>query len=97
MTCQNGHKAYLRQIMAMIKALGRPLSDRRWKMKMEDERNVGAHIPAGLVVGCKKVREFVPNVRLARFQRESLPSRLGFSVAEGVVEVDADASLDGEA
>lgn len=35
-------------------------------------------IPAGLVVGCKKVKEFVPKVRLARFHRESLPSRLVF-------------------
>lgn len=51
-------------------------------------------VPAGLVVGCKKVKELVPSVRLARFHRESLPSRLGFS---GGGEVEAEASSDGEA
>ena len=30
-------------------------------------------VPAGLVVGCRKVKELVPKVRLARFHRESLP------------------------
>lgn len=30
-----------------------------------------------LPCGCKKVNELVPNVRLARFQRESLPSLRG--------------------
>lgn len=50
--------------------------------------------PAGLVVGCKKVKEFVPKVRLARFQRESLPSRLGFPKGG---EIEADVSSNGEA
>ena len=52
-------------------------------------------VPAGLVVGCKKVKELVPKVRLARFHRESLPSRLGLSGGE--VEAEGDASSDGEA
>lgn len=52
-----------------------------------------SNVPAGLVVGCKKVKELVPKVRLARFHRESLPSRLGFSGGE----FEAEASSDGEA
>lgn len=58
------------------------------------ERLCVSDVPAGLVVGCKKVKELVPRVRLARFHRESLPSRLGFSGGE---EVEAEASSDGEA
>lgn len=34
-------------------------------------------LPVGLLTGCRKVRELVPRVRRARFQRESLPSLLG--------------------
>ena len=52
------------------------------------------NIPAGLVVGCKKVRELVPKVRLARFHRESLPSRFGLP---GGGEIEAEVSSDGEA
>ena len=52
-------------------------------------------VPAGLVVGCRKVKELVPKVRLARFHRESLPSRLGFP-GGGEVEAEAEASSDGE-
>lgn len=51
-------------------------------------------VPAGLVVGCKKVKELVPKVRLARFHRESLPSRLGLP---GGGETEAEVSSDGEA
>ena len=54
------------------------------------------NVPVGLVVGCKKVKEFVPSVRLARFHRESLPSRLGLS-GGGEVEAEAEASSEGEA
>ena len=56
------------------------------------------NVPAGLVVGCKKVKELVPKVRLARFHKESLPSRLGLS-AGGEIETEAEASAssDGEA
>lgn len=53
-------------------------------------------VPAGLVVGCKKVNELVPKVRLARFHKESLPSRLGLSGA-GETDAEADASSDGGA
>lgn len=59
------------------------------------ERLCVSNIPAGLVVGCKKVKELVPKVRLALFHKESLPSRLGL-VGGGEVEV-AEASSDGEA
>ena len=52
-------------------------------------------VPAGLVVGCRKVKELVPKVRRARFHRESLPSRLGFP-GGGEVEAEAEASSDGE-
>ena len=61
-----------------------------------NEKERGNHVPAGLVVGCKKVNELVPKVRLARFHRESLPSRLGL-LAGGEVEAEAEASSDGEA
>lgn len=49
-------------------------------------------VPAGLVAGCKKVKELVPRVRLARFHRESLPSRLGLP---GGGDVEWGASSDG--
>ena len=50
------------------------------------------------MVGCKKVKELVPNVRLARFHRESLPSRLGFSGGGDIeAEAEAEASSEGEA
>ncbi len=42
-------------------------------------------IPVGLLTGCRKVRELVPRVRRARFQRESLPSRLGLPKGEDSV------------
>ena len=35
----------------------------------------------GLLWGCKKVKEFVPNVCLARFHKDMLPSLLGRAVA----------------
>ena len=46
----------------------------------------------GLVVGCRNVKELVPKVRLARFHRESLPSRLGLP---GGGEVEGEGSSDG--
>lgn len=58
------------------------------------ERLCVSDVPVGLVVGCKKVKELVPRVRLARFHRESLPSRLGLP---GGGEVEVEASSDGEA
>lgn len=68
----------------------------------QDQGNSGKalrnNVPAGLVVGCKKVKELVPNVRLARFHKESLPSRLGLSAGgEFETEAEASASSDGEA
>ena len=51
-------------------------------------------VPVGLVVGCKNVKELVPKVRLARFHRESLPSRLGLP---GGGEIEAEVSSEGEA
>ena len=33
-------------------------------------------VPLGRLWGCRNVKELVPNVRLARFHRESLPSLL---------------------
>ena len=59
------------------------------------KKTLRSDVPAGLVVGCRKVKELVPNVRLARFHRESLPSRLGFP-GGGDVEAEAEASSDGE-
>ena len=59
------------------------------------KKNLRNDVPAGLVVGCRKVKELVPKVRLARFHRESLPSRLGFP-GGGDVEAEAEASSDGE-
>lgn len=58
------------------------------------ERLCLSDLPVGLVVGCRKVKELVPKVRLARFHRESLPSRLGLP---GGGEVDVEAFSDGEA
>ena len=58
-------------------------------------RTLRNNVPAGLVVGCKNVKELVPKVRLARFHNESLPSRLGFP-GGGEVEAEAEASSDGE-
>lgn len=48
-------------------------------------------IPVGLLWGCMKVRELVPRVRRARFQRESLPSLFGLPDGGDTV-----GSLDGE-
>ena len=59
------------------------------------KKDITYDVPAGLVVGCRKVKELVPKVRLARFHRESLPSRLGFP-GGGEIEAEADASSDGE-
>ena len=61
----------------------------QWK-----ERLCVSDVPVGLVVGCKKVKELVPKVRLARFHRESLPSRLG---RPGGGEIETEVSPDGEA
>ena len=59
-----------------------------------NERLCVSNVPAGLVAGCKKVKELVPRVRLARFHRESLPSRLGLP---GGGDIERGASSDGEA
>ena len=51
------------------------------------------------MVGCKKVKELVPKVRLARFHSESLPSRLAFcggGEADAEAELEAETSSDGE-
>ena len=58
------------------------------------ERLCACDVPVGLVVGCKNVKELVPKVRLARFHRESLPSRLGLP---GGGEIEAEVSSEGEA
>ena len=63
---------------------------------VEANQRLRNDVPAGLVVGCKKVKELVPKVRLARFHRESLPSRRGL-VGGGEAEAEAEAPSDGEA
>lgn len=50
-----------------------------------------AYLPRlGLLCGCKKVKELVPSVRLARFHNESLPSLLPFLGAGEEGEVPSD-------
>ena len=56
-------------------------------ISMNDQRSA---LPrAGLLCGCRKVNELVPNVLLARFHNESLPSLFDFVC--GGVEAEGDA------
>ena len=48
--------------------------NRWWEWPGDNDYQTENGVPLGRFWGCRNVKELVPNVRLARFHKESLPS-----------------------